>query len=191
MAAEPASLPHRTIHLAVAAQVMLQSAPQSMSQLAVSEQETRLPAPRLNLQSVLPGHVATEFAPALSSHVEAEGHMISLPLPPMSVHSGVPPQTTIVGPVDEALHFEAASQVIEQLAGPQLALQSPLGMQWHSLSTQVHPTLGAARGPMSRSPLRAPRLHLDSAVQQEDGEQNGCREERCASSNRRWIPARS
>jgi hypothetical protein len=110
-----------------------------MLQLEVSAQVTVLPAPRLSLQSALPEQVAVELLPALSSHFDDDSQMMWLPAPPMPLHSEVSPQTTVVEPVDEALHFAAVSHWIEHVAEPQLALQVVPAVHVHEAAMQAQP----------------------------------------------------
>jgi hypothetical protein len=129
VAAIPPSTPHWTSHVAVGVQLTVHPPAQSMLQVVESAQMAVLPAPRLSLHSALSRQTARAFAPAFSSHFDEDEQVIWLPSPPIPLHSDVSPQTTVVGPVDEALHLEAVSHVIEHPAEPQLALQSVPAMQ--------------------------------------------------------------
>jgi hypothetical protein len=136
-----------------------------MSQDDVSVQVTVLPAPRLNLQSAVPEQVATEFAPALSSHFEEALQAMWLPSPPLPLHSAVSPQVTDVADVDEALHLDPVSQVMLQGEAPQLALQSDPAVQVQAAATHIHPApvhVGAELPP----PPHASTVHAANASAQ-------------------------
>lgn len=88
--------------------------------------------------------VADECAPALSSHFEVATQVITLPSPPLPLHSELSLQASVVGPAEDALHFAPVSQRTVQPSELHIVLQSVPAVQvqlfcWlHAQPTPVH-----------------------------------------------------
>jgi hypothetical protein len=134
------SVPQDSLHVAVAAQVTMQSPSHLMSQLDVSLQVTAPPVPRSSLHSALFTHVAELRAPAFSSHFEDALQLMLLPSPALPLHSELSWQVMVAGPEDVALHFAAVSQEREHPAASQTVLQSVPAVHRHAFPTaQLQP----------------------------------------------------
>jgi hypothetical protein len=134
------SVPQDNLHVAVAAQVTMQSPSHLMSQFDVSLHVTEAPTPRSSLHPAPFAHVAELRAPAFSSHFEDALQLMLLPSPALPLHSEVSWQVMVTGPADIALHLAAVSHDREQPAASQTVLQSAPAAHRHAFpAPQVHP----------------------------------------------------